>query len=144
MASEMSSVNRRQRGEGTYDPKMDGKIFLPKLMDDNTEEACWMWRADALDLIEKDCSERAIEVEIRKSLATCSRVLWFREKHLLGHSILQILNDMKRSSPGEVGIQCDALLRAFYELPQRKGEPVGKYSMCLDSVANKVCLRFPG
>ena len=34
MASEMSSVNRRQRGEETYDPKMDRKIFLPKLTDD--------------------------------------------------------------------------------------------------------------
>ena len=144
MASEISSVNRRQRGEGTYDPKMDRKIFLPKLTDDSTEEACWMWRADALDLIDKGCSKKAIEVEIRKSLASCSRDLWFREKCLLGHSILQILNDMKRSSPGEVGIQCDTLLRAFYELSQRKGEPVGKYSMHLNSAANKVCIRFPG
>ena len=50
-----------------YDPKMDRKIFLPKLMDDSTEEACWMWRADALALIEKGCSERAIEVKMRKS-----------------------------------------------------------------------------
>ena len=113
MTLEISSINRRQRGEGTYDPKMDRKIFLPKLIDDSTEEACWMRRADALDLIEKGCSEKAIQVEIRKSLASCSRGLWFREKCLLGHSILQILNDMKRSSPGEVGIQCDALLRAF-------------------------------
>ena len=96
MVLEMSSINRRQRGEGTYDPKMDRKIFLPKLMDISTKEAC------------------------------------------------QILNDMKRSLPGEVGIQCDALLRAFYELSQRKGEPVGKYSMHLDSAANKVHIRFPG
>ena len=103
-----------------------------------------MWRADALDLIEKGCSEKAIEVEIRKSLANCSRGLWFREKCLLGHSLHQILNNMKRSSPGEVEIQCDTLLRAFYELSLRKGEPVGKYSMYLDSVANKVCIRFPG
>ena len=51
---------------------------------------------------------------------------------------------MKRSLPDEVEIQCDVLLRAFYELSQRKGEPVRKYSMCLDSVANKVCIRFPG
>ena len=143
MASEISSINRRQRVVGAYNLKMDRKIFLPKLMDDSTEEACWMWRADVLDLIEKGCSEKAIEVEIRKSLASCSRGLWFREKCLLGHSILQILHDMKRSLPGEVGIQCDALLRAFYELSQRKGEPVGKYSMHLDSVANKVCIRFP-
>ena len=50
---------------------------------------------------------------------------------------------MKRSSPGEVGIQCDTLLRAFYELSQRKGEPVGKYSVHLDSAANKVHIRFP-
>ena len=119
MASEMSFVNRRQRGEGTYDPKMDKKIFLPKLTDDSTKEACWMWRADALDLIEKGYSERAMEVEIKNSLASCSRGLWFREKCLLGHSILQILNDMKRSSPGEVGIQCDTLLRTFYELSQK-------------------------
>ena len=61
-ASEISSVNRRQRGEGTYDPKMDRKIFLPKLTDDSSKEACWMWRADALDLIEKGCPEKAIEV----------------------------------------------------------------------------------
>ena len=113
-------------------------------MDDSTEEACWMWRADALDLIEKGCSKKTIEVEIRKSLASCSKGLWFREKHLLGHSILQIFNDMKKSSPGEVGIQCDTLLRAFYGLSQRKGEPVGKYSMHLDSAANKVHIRFPG
>ena len=51
---------------------------------------------------------------------------------------------MKQSSPGEVGIQCDALLRAFYEFLQQKGEPVGKYSMCLYSAANKVHIRFPG
>ena len=140
----MSSASRRQREEGTYDPKMDRKIFLPKLTDDSTKEACWMWRADALDLIEKGCSQKAIEVEIRKSLASCSRGLWFRETCLLGHNIPQILNDMKRSSPGEVGIQCDALLRVFYELSQRKGEPVGKYSMHLDSVANKVRIRFLG
>ena len=63
--------------EGTYDPKMDWKIFLPKLTDDSAEEACWMWRADALALIEKGCSEKAIEVEMRKSLASCSRGLWF-------------------------------------------------------------------
>ena len=131
MALEILSVNRRQRGEGTYNPKMDRKIFLPKLMDDSTEEACWMWRADALDLIEKGCSEKATEIEIRKSLASCSRGLWFREKCLLGHSILQILNDMKRSLPSEVGIQCDTLLRAFYGLSQRKGEPVGKYIKCI-------------
>ena len=74
-ASEMSSINMRQRGEGTYDPKMDRKIFLSKLTDDSTKETCWMWRADALDLIEKGCSEKAIEVEIRKSLVNCSRGL---------------------------------------------------------------------
>ena len=119
MISETLSVDSRQRGEGTYDPKMDRKIFLPKLMDDSTKEACWMLRSDAQD--KKGCSDKAIEVEIRKSLASCSRGLWFKEKCLLGHHILQILNDMKRSSPGEVGIQCDALLRAFYELSQRKG-----------------------
>ena len=112
-------------------------------MNNSTQEACWMWRSDALDLIEKGCSEKAIEIEIRKSLASCSRGLWFREKHLLGHSLLQILNDMKRSLPGEGEIQCDTLLRAFHELSQRKGEPVGKYSMHLDSVANKVHIRFP-
>ena len=82
MASEMSSINRRQRGEGMYDPNMDRKISLPKLVDDSTKEACRMWRADALDLIEKGCSEKAIEVEIRKSLASCSRGLRFREKCL--------------------------------------------------------------
>ena len=42
-------------GEGTYDPKMDRKIFLPKLTDNSTEETCWMWRADALALVEKGC-----------------------------------------------------------------------------------------
>ena len=67
-----------------------------------------------------------------------------QRKCLLGHSILQIFNDMKKSSPGEMGIQCDALLRAFHELSQRKGEPVEKYSMHHDSAANKVCIRFPG
>ena len=95
VASGISSINRRQRGEGTYDSKMDRKIFLPKLMNNSTEEACWMWRADTLDLIEKGCSEKAIEVDIRKSLASCSRGLWFREKHLLDHNILQILNDIR-------------------------------------------------
>ena len=69
MASEISSVNRRQRGERTYDPKMDRMIFLPKLMDDSTKEACWMWRADTLDLIEKGGSEKAIEVEMRKIIS---------------------------------------------------------------------------
>ena len=78
---------------------MDRKIFLPKLTDDSTEEACWMWRADALALIEKGCSEKAIEVEMRKSLASCSRGLWFCEKHCLGYSLLQILDEMKWSSP---------------------------------------------
>ena len=77
MIPETSSVNGRQKGEGTYDPKMDRKIFLPKLTDNSTEKACWMWRADALALIEKGCSEKAIEVEMRKSLASCSRGLWF-------------------------------------------------------------------
>ena len=126
--------------EGRYDPKMDRKIFLPKLTDDSTEEACWMWRADTLALIEKGCSEKAIEVEMRKSLASCSRGLWFCEKHLLGYSLLRIIDEMKWSSPGEVGIQCDALLRVFYELSQQKREPIGKYSMHLDSAANKVCI----
>ena len=51
---------------------------------------------------------------------------------------------MKKSSPGKVGIQCDALLRAFYELSQRKGEPVRKYLIQLDSAANKVAISFPG
>ena len=51
---------------------------------------------------------------------------------------------MKWSSPGEVGIQYDALLGAFYELAQQKGEPVRKYSMHLDSAANKVYIQFPG
>ena len=37
---------------------MDRKIFLPKLTDDSTEEACWMWEADALAFIEKGCSEK--------------------------------------------------------------------------------------
>ena len=142
-ASGISSISRRQRWEGTCDPKTDRKIFLSKLMDNSTKEACWMWRADALDLIEKCCSEETIEVEIRKSLASCSRDLWFREKCLLGHSILWTLNDMKRSSPSEVAIQCDALPRAFYGLSQKKGEPIGTYSMCLDSAANKVSIRFP-
>ena len=136
----MSSASRRQRGEVTYYPKMGRKIFLPKLTDDSTKEACWQWRADSLDLIEKGCSEKAMEVEIRKSLASCSRGLWFRDKCLLGHSIPQILIDMKGSSPGELGIQCDALLRAFYKLSQREGEPVRKYYMHLDSAANKVGL----
>ena len=81
-------------GEGTYDPKMDRKIFLPKLTNDSTEEACWMWRADALALIEKGCSEKAIEVEMRKSLASCSRGLWFHEKCLLGYSLFRILDEM--------------------------------------------------
>ena len=48
---------------------MDRKIFLPKLMDNSTEEACWMWRADGLDLIEKGCSEKAIELEIKKIIS---------------------------------------------------------------------------
>ena len=103
-----------------------------------------MWRADALALIEKGCSEKAIEVEMRKSLASCSRGLWFHEKYLLGYSLLRILDEMKHSSPGEDGIQCDALLRAFYELSQWKGKPVRKYLMCLDSAANKVHIQFPG
>ena len=30
---------------------------LPKLTDDSTNEVYWMWRADALALIEKGCSE---------------------------------------------------------------------------------------
>ena len=60
-------------GEGIYDPKMDKKIFLPKLTDDSTKEVCQMLRADALNLIEKGCFEKATEVEIRKSLASCSR-----------------------------------------------------------------------
>ena len=143
IVSETSTVSGRQRGEGTYDPKMDRKIFLLKVTDDSTGEACWMWRADALALIEKGCSEKAIEVEMRKPLASCSRGLWFYEKCLLGYSLLQIFDEMKQSSPGEVGIQCDVLLRAFYELSQQKGEPVGKYSMCLNSAANKFCIRFP-
>ena len=138
MVSETSTISGQQRGEGTYDPKMDRKIFLPKLTNNSTEEACWMCRADALALIEKGCSEKAIEVEMRKSLASCSRGLWFHEKCLLGYSLLRILYKIKQSSPGEVGIQCDMLSRAFYELSQQKGEPVGKYSMCLDSAANKV------
>ena len=123
---------------------MNRKIFLPKLTNDSTEEACWMWRADALALIEKGCSEKAIEVKMRKSLASCSRGLCFWEKCLLGYSLSRILNEMKWSSPGKVRIQCDALLRAFYELSQQKGEPAGKYSMHLDSAANKVCVWFPG
>ena len=96
VVSETSTVSRRQKGEGTYDPKMDRKIFLPKLTDDSTEEACWMWRADALALIEKGSDEQAIEVEMRKSLASCSKGLWFLEKCLLGYSLLQILNEMER------------------------------------------------
>ena len=123
---------------------MDRKIFLPKLTDDSTEEECWMWGADALALIEKGCSEKAIEVKMRKSLASCSRGLWFWEKCLLSYSLSRILDEMKQSSPGEVGIQCNALWRDFYELSQWKGEPVGKYSMHLDSAANKVCIRFLG
>ena len=39
MVSETSMVSGRQRGEGTYDPKMDRKTFFPKLTDDSTEEA---------------------------------------------------------------------------------------------------------
>ena len=50
---------------------------------------------------------------------------------------------MKWSSPGEVGIQCDALLRTFYQLLQSKGEPIRKL-MQLDSAANKVHIKFPG
>ena len=127
-----------------YDPKMDRKIFLPKLTNDSIVEACWMWRADALALIKKGCSGKAIEVKMRKLLASCSRGLWFHEKCLLAYSLLRILDEMKQSSPGEVGIQCDVLLRAFYELSQQKGEPVRKYSTHLDSAANKVCIQFPG
>ena len=123
---------------------MDRKIFLPKLTNGSTEEACWMWRSDALTLIKKGCSEKVIEVEMRKSLASCSRGLWFCEKGLLGYSLFRILDEMKPLSPGEVGIQCDVLLRAFYELSQWKGEPVGKYSMHLDSAANKVYIQLPG
>ena len=108
VVSDMSSTNGRQ-GEGAYDSKSDQRIFLSKLMDDSTE-ACWMWRADALTLIEKGYSEKAIEAEMRKSLASCSSGLWFREKHLLSHSLCQILNDMGSSSSREVGIQCDSLL----------------------------------
>ena len=144
MVSKVSTVSGQQRGEGAYDPKMNRKIFLPKLTNGSTEEACWMWRADALALIKKGCSEKAIEVEMRKLLASCSRGLWFHEKRLLGYSLLRILDEMKQSSPGEVGIQCDALLRAFYELSQWKGEPVRKYSMLLDSAADKVHIQFPG
>ena len=97
-----------------------------------------MWRADALVLIEKGCSEKVIGVELRKSLASCSRGLWFQEKCLLGYSLSRILDEMKWLSPDKVGIQCDALFRAFYELSQWKGEPFGKYSMHLDTAANKV------
>ena len=86
LVSEMSSTNERWE-EGTHDSKSDWRIFLSKLMDDSTKEACWMWRADTLALIEKGYSEKAIEAEMRKSLAGCSRGLWFREKHLLGHSL---------------------------------------------------------
>ena len=86
VVSEMSSANERQE-EGTHDSKSDWRIFLSKLMDDSTEEACWMWRADTFTLIEKWYSEKAIEAEMRKSLASCSQGLWFREKCLLGHSL---------------------------------------------------------
>ena len=106
---EMSSTDGRQE-EGAQDSKLNWRIFLSKLMDNSTEEACWMWRANAFTLIEKGYSEKAIEAEIRKSLVSCNQGLWFREKHLLGHSLHQILNDMGSSSSGEVGIQCDALL----------------------------------
>ena len=109
VVSEMSSADGRQQ-EGAYDSKLDWRIFLSKLTDDSTEEDCWMWRADALTLIEKGYSEKAIEAKMRKSLASCSQGLWFREKHLLGHSLSRILNDVGSSSSGEVGIQCDALL----------------------------------
>ena len=117
VVSEMSSTDGRQE-EGAYDSKLDWRIFLSKLMDNSTEEACWMWRTDTLTLIEKGYSEKAIEAEMRNSLASCSRGLWFREKHLLGHSLCQILNDMGSSSSGELGIQCDALLQSFYGLSQ--------------------------
>ena len=117
VVSEMSSTDWRQE-EGTYDSKSNRRIFLSKLTDDSTEEACWMWRVDALALIKKGYSEKAIEAEMRKSLASCSQGLWFGEKHLLGHSLHRILNDMGSSSSGEVGIQCDALLRSFQALSQ--------------------------
>ena len=58
---------------------MDRKIFLPKLTDDSSEGPCWMWTADALALIEKGCSEKGIEVKMRKSLASCSRGLVLEE-----------------------------------------------------------------
>ena len=93
MVSETSMVSGRQKGEGTYDPKMDRKIFLPKLTDDSTEEACWMWRANALALIKRSWSERAIEVQMRKSLASCSTGLWFWEKCLLGYRSNPLLCD---------------------------------------------------
>ena len=143
VVSEMSSTDGRQK-EGTYNSKLDWRIFLSKLTDDSTEEACWMWRAEALALIEKGYSKKVIDVEMRNSLASCSQGLWFREKHLLGHSLHQILNDIASSSSREVGIQCDALLQSFYRLSQQKGEPVGNYSMHLESAANKVQIPFPG
>ena len=86
VVSEMSSADWRQEEEA-HDSKSDWRIFLSKLTDDSTEEACWMRRADALTLIEKGYSEKAIEAEMRKSLASCSKGLWFREKHLFGYSL---------------------------------------------------------
>ena len=109
VVSKMSSADGRQE-EGAYDSKSNQRIFLSKLTDDSIEEACWMWRANALTLIEKGYSEKAIEAEMRKSLASCSWGPWFREKCLLDHSLCRILNDIGSSSSREVGIQCDVLL----------------------------------
>ena len=79
----------------------------------------------------------ALKNEIDRSLSNGFWGVWFHQNHMLGDSILAILNKMKQTDQHQ---HSDGLLQEFYTMTQKHNEPTGRYAVRLDMAAGKVQL----
>ena len=75
-----------------------------------------------------------LESEIDKSLSNGFCGVWFQMNRMLGDTVEIALNKMMMTDQHQ---HSDRLLQEFYAMTQRANEPIGKYAMCLNMVANK-------
>ena len=80
----------------------------------------------------------ALENEIDRSLSNRFWGVWFHQNHMLGDSILTVLNKMKQMDHHQ---HSDGLLQEFYAMTQKHNESIGKYAVRLDMAASKVRLQ---
>ena len=140
LVSEASTTREEQNREqdGTLDCCLNRKITLSKLNDDSSSNDLWIWLADAYQYVDSGCSMSALENEIDRSLSNGFCGVWFCQDHMLGDSILTVLNKMKLTDQQQPS---NGLLQEFYTMTQKHNKPIRQYVVRLDMAAGKVRLQ---